>query len=341
MYYFLWKYQNQQQYRAQQSVGYSCVLFAWMVVDAVKMEEFCPVPGFAQLCFKTYHIGVAALNAGPFMLLILTNFIMPKASFHGHLSGILLGYLISWGLLQHLSTPLLVAVCLCMIIAHQRAWVLSRLPDYVFFVSAQALQALNQEDRRTISFMKVLLSVQLVSFCFQCFMVPIQTLVPDIFLAALIYRAMQAHQVARHPDAASQHHQVGALLVSCLSVMCYAQGIFQFLYFSAIVMNWTFLKHAVDATTVELCVRTVLASTLALIYIFSGFYLALTISIYPAGCSGIYSNKVLKFCHSFQQLWTLSGTIGYVSFQGQGHTLAPAQRPSNELLLPANQTVEL
>jgi membrane associated rhomboid family serine protease len=38
----------------QQAVGYSCVLFAWMVAASVRMREFCPIFLLPSLCFSTW-----------------------------------------------------------------------------------------------------------------------------------------------------------------------------------------------------------------------------------------------------------------------------------------------
>ena len=88
MYHLLIYYQGQERYRTQSAVGYSCVLFAWMVVAALRMDRYCPIPGFESLCFNTYRLplpflgngGTLAFNAAPFVLLFLTSFIMPNAS---------------------------------------------------------------------------------------------------------------------------------------------------------------------------------------------------------------------------------------------------------------------
>lgn len=96
-----------------QSIGYSCVLFAWMVDISVRMDELCPVIFMPSLCFKTMYIGenkAFPFNLGPAALLILTKIIMPRSSFVGHLSGILLGLPLSWGYLNFLTTPLLVGL---------------------------------------------------------------------------------------------------------------------------------------------------------------------------------------------------------------------------------------
>jgi membrane associated rhomboid family serine protease len=101
----------------QQSVGYSCVLFAWMVVFSVRLKKFCPIFLFPSLCFSTYFIKLPGVpgtgfpvNFGPIVLLIFTKVIIPQSSFLGHLSGILIGYPLAWSLMNWLTPPLLLAL---------------------------------------------------------------------------------------------------------------------------------------------------------------------------------------------------------------------------------------
>jgi membrane associated rhomboid family serine protease len=107
-------------YATQLSVGYSCVLFAWMVALSVRLPEFCPIMFFPSFCLKTYHLSIPYLlpesftipfNWGPFLLLIFTQIILTRASFIGHLSGILIGYPLAWNLLDFLH-PLHLAILL-------------------------------------------------------------------------------------------------------------------------------------------------------------------------------------------------------------------------------------
>eukprot|EP00605_Chrysophyceae_sp_TOSAG23-4_P002529 GSChrysophyteH1.ASY1.ANO1.2794.1 assembled CDS len=82
----------------QQAVGYSCVLFAWITVAAIRMGKFCPLIFAPTFCFSTFMIPVVNLpvNIGPFVLLLVTKVIIPRSSFIGHLSGILIGYPLAW-----------------------------------------------------------------------------------------------------------------------------------------------------------------------------------------------------------------------------------------------------
>lgn len=78
-------------FRRVTAVGYSCVVFGWMTILAVK-----------QPSTKLNLFGVLSLpiSFAPFESLIFTSIIVPQASFIGHLSGIIVGYSIGWGLIQ-------------------------------------------------------------------------------------------------------------------------------------------------------------------------------------------------------------------------------------------------
>jgi len=80
---------HREQHRVEHAIGFSAILFGMMTYQAmlnpggwIKLLWVVPVPSFAT----------------PFMSLILTQMIVPRASFIGHLSGILAGFLLSFGL---------------------------------------------------------------------------------------------------------------------------------------------------------------------------------------------------------------------------------------------------
>lgn len=81
-------------FRRLTAVGYSCVVFGWMTILAVK-----------QPSTKLNLFGVLSLpiSFAPFESLIFTSIIVPQASFIGHLSGIIIGYSIGWGLIQGMN----------------------------------------------------------------------------------------------------------------------------------------------------------------------------------------------------------------------------------------------
>ena len=101
-------YQEQQQkLRNTSSVGYSAVLFAWMVISTMERSSpTCPVPFFNDVCFSTYTMpGIPFLkfNVSPIVSLFVAQFIMPRVSFMGHLAGIICGFLLHWGIFPPLE----------------------------------------------------------------------------------------------------------------------------------------------------------------------------------------------------------------------------------------------
>ncbi|KAJ4969365.1 hypothetical protein NE237_016066 [Protea cynaroides] len=77
-------------FRRVTAVGYSCVVFGWMTILSVKQPSSkLQLFGFLSL----------PISFAPFESLILTSIIVPQASFLGHLSGIIVGYSIAWGLI--------------------------------------------------------------------------------------------------------------------------------------------------------------------------------------------------------------------------------------------------
>jgi len=87
--------------RDTSTVGYSGVLFAWMVVVSLEQPQSCPIPFLSNLCFTTYSFweGHFKFNVGPIVQLFFCQFIMPRVSFMGHLAGILAGFALHWNFL--------------------------------------------------------------------------------------------------------------------------------------------------------------------------------------------------------------------------------------------------
>jgi membrane associated rhomboid family serine protease len=81
-------------FRRVTAVGYSCVVFGWMTILAAK-----------QPSSKLNLFGVLSLpiSFAPFESLIFTSIMVPQASFIGHLSGIIVGYSIAWGLIHGMN----------------------------------------------------------------------------------------------------------------------------------------------------------------------------------------------------------------------------------------------
>ena len=104
--------------RSRPAVGFSCVLFGWMVALCLKMPSYCPIFFLPSLCFPTFPLPLIHIpfNFAPFVLLLITQFIMPRASMLGHLSGIVWGFPLAWGWINLLTPPSLFPSLLCVII---------------------------------------------------------------------------------------------------------------------------------------------------------------------------------------------------------------------------------
>lgn len=119
--YLRMKYFGHDDLQYQQSIGFSCVLFAWMVAASVRMNQYCPLFFMPSLCFDTWHINIPVLdrsislpvNLGPFVLLVVTKLILPRTSLVGHFSGIVIGFPLAWNLINWMTPDVL---CLYLLI---------------------------------------------------------------------------------------------------------------------------------------------------------------------------------------------------------------------------------
>jgi membrane associated rhomboid family serine protease len=67
------------------SVGYSGVLFAWMVVSSLERDVVCPIPLFHKVCFHTFQISnTIKINMGPIIQLAVAQVLLKRASFVGY-----------------------------------------------------------------------------------------------------------------------------------------------------------------------------------------------------------------------------------------------------------------
>mmetsp|Transcript_26970 Transcript_26970/g.56334 ORF Transcript_26970/g.56334 Transcript_26970/m.56334 type:complete len:828 (+) Transcript_26970:23-2506(+) len=89
---------RQQRLRETSAVGFSAVLFAWMVITTLERNQpTCPIPFLNDVCFSTYSFGLLKFNISPIVQLFFAQFIMPRVSFMGHLAGIVCGFGLHWG----------------------------------------------------------------------------------------------------------------------------------------------------------------------------------------------------------------------------------------------------
>ncbi|CAN0177521.1 unnamed protein product, partial [Phaeothamnion confervicola] len=198
-------------HRAQKAVGYSCVLFALMTCAAVREGQFCPVSFVPTFCFDTWFLPFKGalhrrlgFNFGPFALLFLVQFIMPRAGFLGHLSGILVGYPLAWGLLDGATPPLVVAACAVSVVWHGGFWPW-RMPDYTLLLQVwqngdDARVAAARAARRVLLAQAALLVPLLWLFTWHA-------AVAEALAAVLGWAAGQALRCCCCPDSVQAEHR--------------------------------------------------------------------------------------------------------------------------------------
>eukprot|EP01041_Mallomonas_annulata_P008225 gene8225-16910_t len=204
----------------QHSIGYSCVLFAWMVASSVRMDRFCPIFFLPSLCFQTYFIplpGIASngnglpVNIGPFILLIFTKFLLPNSSLLGHLSGIIIGYPLAWNMLDGLTPPLIGTVVLCVLIWKDRlfVWRFAGYTSYPvlsdFFVNEKQLRKYT-----ALQWLQWLqwLSVPMCIYCYGFNDIPLRCV-----LSFLVWSAVHARRCVWLTDVRDTHYDCALLIL--------------------------------------------------------------------------------------------------------------------------------
>lgn len=92
--YHIWvKYGGIREYETTYAVGYSGVIFGIMTVGYMSAKQ-------SKISLFGFSI---PLSLAPFGSLLLTQLLVPGASFVGHLSGIIAGYMYSWGFFSWLG----------------------------------------------------------------------------------------------------------------------------------------------------------------------------------------------------------------------------------------------
>jgi membrane associated rhomboid family serine protease len=82
------------------TVGYSGVLFAWLVVLSMEQGTVCPVFFLPDLCFSAVPLGGGfSIHPGPLIQLAMMQLLLPRASWTGHLAGIVVGFVYQWRIL--------------------------------------------------------------------------------------------------------------------------------------------------------------------------------------------------------------------------------------------------
>ncbi|CAL8461946.1 g1477 [Coccomyxa elongata] len=84
---------RREQFLSVTTVGYSAVIFGWMTILSRS--------GVAS--FSVFGLANIPMWLTPFASLVLTSIIIPRASFLGHLSGIVVGYMVASGIFDWLT----------------------------------------------------------------------------------------------------------------------------------------------------------------------------------------------------------------------------------------------
>ena len=186
-----------------QAVGFSCVLFAWMVAASVRMRQYCPIFILPTLCFTTYYIpnplalinfGPGSgfpVNIGPVLLLIITKVVIPRSSFLGNLSGIVIGYPLAWNLLNWLTPPLAFSL-VAAFITYQKKLLPTRFPGYESTAELSELAAAGPVGRyRTL---RICMWAVVVTSLFSISVLGPSQILPRLVVAWLAWSAVQARR---------------------------------------------------------------------------------------------------------------------------------------------------
>lgn len=75
------------------TVGFSGILFVWMVVASLEQSQTCPIIFLPDLCFVTHRIlGDYKWSWGPWVQLLVAQVLLPRVSWTGHAAGIVCGF---------------------------------------------------------------------------------------------------------------------------------------------------------------------------------------------------------------------------------------------------------
>jgi membrane associated rhomboid family serine protease len=211
------------EYVSQQAVGFSCVLFAWMVALSVRQRQYCPIFLFPSFCVDTWQLplpsflsgalGISAIpvNIGPFALLVFTKLLLPRSSFIGHLSGIVIGYPLAWNLLHWLTLPVMVS-CLAV------AWACTE-KVYVWTYPGYAASNIDLEAVMPPGVLRQYKVVRILSYFFvlaapvAVYLMGLGQLLPRAVLAFLCWSAAHACRVEALLTSGAVKEACGRLMV--------------------------------------------------------------------------------------------------------------------------------
>lgn len=221
----------------QQSIGYSCVLFAWITVASVKMTQFCPIIFAPSFCFQTFVLPHSKdiigfdvpINFGPIVLLLVTKVIIPKSSFIGHLSGIIIGFPLAWNMLNWLTPTVLIgsAIVVYLLARDNVAW---HLPGYEISIANDTHTRSNTIDEQHLSDFSISLEqIDIYNhykcvICMVCFLSavsialfnPISQSIPRLAMIFICYNSLLAKKMMWYnSDSKEAYGDCVTILVLC------------------------------------------------------------------------------------------------------------------------------
>lgn len=206
-------YTGNQALQHTKTVGYSAVLFAWMVISSLERQSTCPIPFFPDACFNTHELDMGfkvRFNIGPIVQLFVAQMIMPRVSLIGHLAGIICGFLLHWNVLPRelfFSPQVLVPLVIICYLKYTNILVSSRNAAYSILPTTETSSESEEHNHSSEKSSKFLRGVQggvWISTIAACYFYNVfESAVIGHFLVSLLvlcsYRAI--HEKNQHTDA--------------------------------------------------------------------------------------------------------------------------------------------
>ena len=316
---------------SQEAVGYSCVLFAWMVASSLRIKSYCPIFLMPTLCFNTIYVPVSLpglrsasvpINFGPFALLLFTKFIIPRSSLMGHLSGIVIGYPLAWGLLDWITPPQLGTAIMLLYVWKNKLWIW-RFPGYRIFPNLEEFVPLGQlQSYRTLRKLHwgVLALAPLL-----CFMFGIAEVAVRSMLCFLLWSAYNARRCEWMTEFRSVQSDCAWLILMALGAAVFT-SLCDFASFFGILGAWVLLRESGNISDGWLSIGSVVMLTSACLE--TSLVLCLLRCLQGVATATQWMLLIRADAGSVDQDLRRLGVVGVATraFSGQGRTLASGGR---------------
>ena len=275
-------------------IGYSCVLFAWVVTSSVRMKTFCPIIFVPSACFDTMSIHIPGtsidlpVNYGPIVLLVITKIFIPRSSFLGHLSGIIIGFPLAWNMLDWMTPPVLVAILVASVVAVEYPKLLIwRLPGFENSATVNISEIAPQDQVLNYRYLCQIVNVLTVlSVCIVYFLDPLQQVIPRLLFVFLIHSAKHAKKCIWLTDLADSHSSCCKLLFLALMVTVF-MIFYDFLSLVGGLMSTTYLVTSISNFDFT-CATVILAVTVVCELIFLVLLLSSIHTLAPSAVTNPY-----------------------------------------------------